>query len=207
LNKIFIQKKYFIQLIYSCIYIKYIQRFIKKIMNFESRIPTDALFGKGYKRACLGGDCRGLQRTPVDYAMKLDGPRGLYSGGGWEQNPHWKTNPATKYQPLEYGPVDLEADHRRLTTEKGRNLLYKQYRNDWNGLGNDDEYVVSDHKNSSDLLYIGDNEAHGILKNMYHPRFGPKGFVNTEFSKRSPNPYYGPIYGGFDYLPRSKLGD
>jgi hypothetical protein len=175
-------------------------------MNLETRIATSSLLGNGYKRAGLGGDCQGLQRSPVDYVMKSDGPRGAYSGGGFEQNPHWQANPASIYQPLEYGPIDLEHDYRRLCTEDGRKTLFKQYRNDWRGSNNVDDYVANDQKNRSDLLDIGDHEANSILTNMYHPRFGPKGKVHTELSQARQNPHYGPLYGGFDYLPRNKLG-
>jgi hypothetical protein len=176
------------------------------MMNFETKIATESLVGRGYKRACLGGDCQGLQRSPVDYALKTDGPRGYYSAGGWEQNPHWRACPSSSRQPLEYGPVDLEADTRRLSTDNGSSL-FRQYRNDWEGMGNVDDYVINDSKNRADLGYIGDNEARGMLTNMYSTRFGAKGRVNTEFSRSRPNPHFGPIYGGFGYLPRSKLGD
>ena len=41
---------------------------------------------EGYKRSCLAGDCFGLQRTPVDYAMKYP--------HGWQRNPHYKAQPS-----------------------------------------------------------------------------------------------------------------
>lgn len=152
---------------------------------------------EGYKRAPLGGDCYGLQRTPVDYAEK--------NPNGWQRNPQYQSKPSVKYQPLEYGPVDLWDDGRRLEMNNG--VLFQQYRNDWRGCGKDLDYLVNDEKNRFDLENIG---AHGMrvqLDDMYNLRFGPKGIDNTEFQYQEPNPYFDKIYGGRAWLTHDKIGD
>lgn len=50
---------------------------------------------EGYERSELGNNCA-KNLSLVDYA-----PRGKLS-----DHPHYKANPHTYYQPLEYGPVD-----------------------------------------------------------------------------------------------------
>ena len=150
---------------------------------------------EGYERSCLGNDCYGLQRTPVDYVQKHP--------HGWQRNPHWKANPSSKYQPLEFGPIDLTADATRLA--KGE--LFKQYGNNWKGCGKQDGTLVNDSKNRFDLTAVGDNGARQQLNNLYNPRFGPRGITHTEQSYVEPNPFFGKLYGGAGWLVSDVLGD
>jgi hypothetical protein len=150
---------------------------------------------EGYKRSCLANDCYGLQNTPVDYAFKY--PR------GWQRNPHWEANPADKYQPLEYGPVDFFDDTRKLIS----GTLYKQYRNDWEGCGNSTVFLVNNEKTRFDLRNVGDVQAAVLLDNAYHLRFGPQGFNNTELTYQEPDTTQQKIYGGERWLMNDKIGD
>ena len=152
---------------------------------------------EGYNRACLAADCFGMQRTPVDYAMKYQ--------GGWQRNPHWQTLPSVKYQPLDFGPVDLEADSRRLAANNG--VLFQQYGNNWEGMGSQDMSIANDIKNRYDLTAAGNYGARQQLDDLYTPRFGPKGYTHTERTYNEPNPFYGPLYGGAKYLKRNLLSD
>jgi len=152
---------------------------------------------EGYKRSCLGNDCYGLQRTPVDYAFKHP--------HGWQRNPHWQANPADEHQPLDYGPIDFYSDQRRLNANNG--VLFQQYRNDWKGCGKDTVYLTNDEKNRFDLTNIGDQGARVQLDNMWNPRFGKHGVAYTERVFDRVNPYFDKIYGGRRYLVHDKLGD
>jgi len=152
---------------------------------------------EGYVRACLGGDCYGLQRTPVDYAEKFP--------HGWQRNPHYRTYPPDKYQPLNYGPIDFYPDTRRLDKYDG--VLFQQYGNYWRGIGRDIHTLANDSKNRFDMTNIGDYGARQVLDDMYNPRFGPKGFSFTERTLDEPNPYFGKLYGGSAFLTSDKLGD
>jgi len=152
---------------------------------------------EGYKRSCLAGDCFGLQRTPVDYAMKYP--------HGWQRNPHYKANPADDHQPLDFGPIDLWADERRLNKNNG--VLFQQYGQYWKGCGKPNVYLTNDSKNRFDLTNIGDQGARVQLDDLYSPRFGKPGLQNTERNYDEPNPYYDKLYGGRGYLVNDKLGD
>lgn len=56
---------------------------------------------EGYQRSDLGqAPFSEMGRSQVDYYIDQ------------HQNPHWKGNPFSKWQPLEDGPVDLYADER-----------------------------------------------------------------------------------------------
>lgn len=150
---------------------------------------------EGYKRSCLAGDCYGMQRTPVDYAQKHP--------HGWQRNPHYKTYPGSKYQPLEFGPINLMEDATRLS----EGVLFEQYGNNWKGCGKQDEYLVNDSKNRFDLTSVGDYGARQQLEDLYSLRFGPRGYTHTERSYDEPNPYYGQLYGGAKWLVANRLGD
>lgn len=152
---------------------------------------------EGYKRSCLAGDCYGLQRTPVDYALKYP--------NGWQRNPHYITDPHNKYQPLDYGPVDLDAEGRRLAANNG--ILFQQYRNDWKGCGKQLVSLTNDEKNRFDLTNIGDHGARTVLDNMYSRRFGPKGQTFTAKNLAEVNPFFNKMYGGPAWLRNDKLGD
>lgn len=151
---------------------------------------------EGYKRSCLGNDCTGMQRTPVDYAFKYP--------HGWQRNPHWKADPSNEHQPLDYGPIDLYPDARRLAAHNG--VLFQQYRQYWGGCGKKNTvYLTNDEKNRFDLTNIGDEGARNQLEDMYNPRFGPKGYQNTERTYDEPNPYYGKLY--WKDLPEDRIGE
>ena len=152
---------------------------------------------EGYKRSCLANDCFGLQRTPVDYAFKYP--------HGWQRNPHYQANPADEHQPLDYGPIDLYPDIRKLNKNNG--VLFQQYRQDWKGCGKDTVYLTNDSKNRFDLTNIGDQGARVQLDDLYSPRFGPKGYQYNERSFDEPNPFYDKLYGGAEFLVHDKLGD
>jgi len=152
---------------------------------------------EGYVRSILGGDCYGLQRTPVDYAEKYP--------HGWQRNPHYRADPSVKYQPLDYGPIDFHQDLRRL--DKYNGVLFQQYGNYLKGCGRDIVSLTNDSKNRFDLTNVGDYGARQVLDDMYNPRFGPKGFSNTERTYNEPNPYFHKLYGGPGYLVNDKLGD
>lgn len=156
---------------------------------------------EGYKRACLGGDCYGLQRTPVDYAFKYP--------HGWQRDPHWRTLPTVKYQPLDYGPIDFYPDTRRMDEQHG--VLFQQYRNDWQGVGRELNDLANDEKNRGDLMFVGDYTASSdVMSNMWNPRFGPRsapqGLVEASFNE--PVDKY-KAYGGVrgEWLLYDKLGD
>ena len=152
---------------------------------------------EGYVRSCLAGDCYGLQRTPVDYAEKYP--------YGWQRNPHYRANPADEHQPLDYGPIDFHSDLRRLDKYDG--VLFQQYGNNWKGCGKNVVSLTNDSKNRFDLTNVGDYGARQVLDNMYNPRFGPKGYVNTEMAHNERNPYFNKMYGGPRWLRNDKLGD
>ena len=152
---------------------------------------------EGYTRSCLGNDCYGLQRTPVDYAQKYP--------HGWQRNPHWRADPSNKYQPLDFGPIDFHSDLRRLDNNNG--VLFQQYGNNWKGCGRNIVSLTNDSKNRFDLTNIGDYSARQTLDDMYNPRFGPRGFSNTEQTYNEPNPYFKQLYGGPNFLTQDKLGD
>ena len=158
---------------------------------------TEKATREGYVRSCLAGDCFGLQRTPVDYALKYP--------HGWQRNPHYRANPRDEHQPLDYGPIDFHSDLRRL--DKFNGVLFQQYGNWWTGCGKDIVYLTNDSKNRFDLTNVGDYGARQTLDDMYNQRFGPKGWNNTERQYDEPNPYYTKLYGGPSYLTHDKLGD
>jgi len=154
---------------------------------------------EGYRRSCLGNECNGLQRSPVDYAFK--------NPNGWQRNPHWQSCPSIEYQPLDYGPIDFYYDSRRL--DKNNGVLFQQYRNDWEGRnGVDTKYMANDSKNRFDLTTAGSQGGRNLLDSVYTPRFGPYGNgPHTERSYDEPNPYFDKIYGGRHYLaPGFKIG-
>lgn len=120
-----------------------------------------------YTMTCLEGNCSGFNRTQVDYASNP------------QENPHWKAKPSSTRQPLDQGPVDLEADLRTLNNNDG--MSFFQYRNDWTGCGKDGLTALdNDEKNRFDL---GDNGELGLrrtLDSSYASAFGNKGFLNVE---------------------------
>lgn len=161
-------------------------------------------YKEGYTRSCLGNDCYGLQRTPVDYAEK--------NPYGWQRNPHWKAKPSDEHQPLEFGPIDFHAETRKLNENNG--ILFQQYRNDWPGCGKNQEYLVNDSKNRFDLLNQGDMGARRALDNMNSPRFyrGSGVCSRNELDSICPDKYeyWGRKYGGgprYGWLHHDKLGD
>lgn len=166
-------------------------------LSCKSGFETGKGIREGYKRSCLAGDCYGLQRTPVDYAMKYP--------NGWQRNPHWKTYPGDEHQPLEYGPIDFHQDLRRLDNNNG--ILFQQYGNNWKGCGRQLMSLTNDEKNRFDLTNVGDQGAREVMDDMYNPRFGPRGPNFTDQSLNDPNPYYQKIYGGPSWLVNSKLGE
>ncbi len=152
---------------------------------------------EGYIRSSLANDCFGLQRSPVDYAFKFD--------HGWQRNPHWQASPGNKFQPLDYGPIDLFADERRLVKNHG--TVFQQYRSDWKGCGQDVPYLVNDEKTRFDLTNIGDQGARDQLDNIPSVRFGPPGYDNNERSMDRRDNSRGKIYGGSAFLKFDRLGD
>lgn len=151
---------------------------------------------EGYVRATLGNQCYGLQRTPVDYAMK--------NPNGWQRNPHYRAYPGDEHQPLEFGPIDFYSDTRRLNENNG--VLFQQYRQDWGGCGKDIKTLANDSKNRFNLTNIGAQGMRNQLDNMPNPRNG-FGFQFNEQTFSEPNPTRGPIYGGQGWLHETKIGN
>jgi len=148
---------------------------------------------EGFQRQCLGGTCAGMQRSPVDYAMK--------DPAGWQRNPHYRSYPVVNYQPLEFGPVDFFRYSRELETGE----LFDQYRQTWLGIGKQATSMANDEKNRFDLTWMGDVGARNQLDDMYNPAFGPRGFEFTERNFDQPNPYFDKIYGGSAFLTTDRL--
>lgn len=159
---------------------------------------TTGTVREGYVRSCLGNDCYGLQRTPVDYAMKYP--------NGWQRNPHYRANPGDEHQPLEFGPIDFYSDTRRL--DKNNGVLFQQYRDDWKGCGRNIVELTNDSKNRFDLTNIGDQGTRNQLDNIPVPsRNLGVGFQYNEQTFSTPNPYYQPQYGGYNWLHENKIGN
>lgn len=148
---------------------------------------------EGYTRAGLGNQCAGMQRTPVDYAFK--------SPNGWQRNPHWQVDPSNEHQPLDYGPVDFWKDSRRLAAGE----LFQQYSNNWQGCGKQLTTIANDETNRFDLTQGGNVHARRVLDNSYNPRFGPEGPSFNELTLSEPSPYFKKIYGGPEFLFRTRL--
>lgn len=146
---------------------------------------------EGYERACLGGSCAGMQRTPVDYAQKE---------GGWQQNPHYIAHPQDRHQPLDMGPVDLFEESRQIQ----HGTVFDQYRQDWEGKGIQTFEIANDEKNRWNLVDIGALDERRQLDDMYHPRFGEKGVVHTETTYLNPSDR-DKTYGGSQYLQFGRL--
>lgn len=115
---------------------------------------------EGYKRSELGQrqTCT-MGRSPVDYAESE-----------WQANPHYQARPSNKYQPLEYGPVDLYFDQRKLSS---RYPMFSQYRNDYKGCADGclesggGQFLTNDTKGRFDLRNIGDV---GVARQMDYLR-------------------------------------
>ena len=114
-----------------------------------------------------------------------------------------KLNHPNEHQPLDYGPIDFWPEERKLNKNNG--VLFQQYGRNWKGCGRPDPYLVNDSKNRFDLTNIGDQGARNQLDDLYSPRFGKPGLENTEGNYDEPNPFFGKIYGGRNYL-MGKIG-
>ncbi len=151
---------------------------------------------EGFQRQCLGGTCAGFQRSPVDYANK--------SPSGWQENPHYEALPSSRFQPLDFGPIDLWSDLRRLeyghTDASGQeDGMFKQYTQDWEGYSQLN-HMQNDEKNRGNAVNIGAYQFARTMDDLYNPKFGPKGYMNTEAQYNEPNPYFTKIYGG-EFIP------
>jgi len=149
---------------------------------------------EGYIRSTLGNVCQGLQRTPVDYAMKLT--------DGWQRNPHWQVNPSVEYQPLEFGPIDFYKDTRRLN-KYGH--LFQQYDQNWMGCGKELTYLRDDEKNRSDLVNVGDVGVARQMDDMDNPAILNSQYALTEMDFLEPSSFQ-KLYGGPEYLKNVRLG-
>jgi hypothetical protein len=67
--------------------------------------------------------------------------------------------------------------------------------------------MANDAKNRFDLTQSGLEGPRRMLDNAYNPRFGPKGPSFTSMNLMEPNPYFGKLYGGSDYLFRNELNN
>jgi hypothetical protein len=151
-----------------------------------------------FKRMPLAEEvCLNMQRTPVDYAMKMP--------DGWQQNPHYQTLPSVRFQPLEYGPVDFYPDLRRMNKNNG--VLFQQYRNDWTGCGEVTERsMVNDTMNRFNVADLGDISRFRRMNDQWNPAFGPnKEQPFTESVLVRPDPTRQKIYGGNDWLHFNRL--
>jgi len=148
---------------------------------------------EGFQRQCLGGTCSGMQRSPVDYAMK--------SPEGWQQNPHYEALASVRFQPLDFGPIDLWSDVRKLDSGE----MFKQYDQEWEGTGSQIFHMANDEKNRENNLDIGNYQFAETMSNLYSPSFGPQGYSNVEQDYNEPNPYFDKLYGGAYGLRFGKL--
>lgn len=147
---------------------------------------------EGYKRAPLGSETASVQRTPVDFQ------------NNWKSNPHYISEPSSKYQPLEYqSPIDFYKDERKIAD----GTIFKQYMGDWQGVGKDLDNLRNDEKNRKDILDMGYTDAFRVLSNSYNQSFGPKLNMNNEMGRIKPNTNFGPLYGGKNYLVHDKIGN
>jgi len=155
-----------------------------------------------YTRTCLR-DTQNCQfvRTPVDYAMKMP------PDTAWQRNPHWMGHPKDETQPLDFGPVDLFAEERKLHHP---DEIFQQYGHNYPGCGNGREFIVNDEKTRDLLREVGDEGARMILDNMGGPAFGPRTGIpsETELSLIRPDPYKADqkLYGSYPYFFRDQLG-
>lgn len=153
---------------------------------------------EGFQRQCLGGTCSGMQRSPVDFMNKdLSG----VSGGGWQMNPHYEALPSVRFQPLEFGPIDFQADSRKL--DNGQ--MFAQYSQNFEGIGQQINHMKNDEKNRFNLRDIGDYQFAAQMEGIYNPKFGPIGYRNTEIDYNEPNPFFDKLYGGAEALRYGKL--
>jgi len=156
---------------------------------------------EGYKHTSIGSECGFHTRTPVDFAFKYP--------NGWQRNPHYQAYPGINYQPLEYGPVDLYRYSREMN--KDGTLLFRQYRNDWRGLGNPgDVPIINDEKTRFDFGDVGDTGARRELENVHHERHGPRdvsSHIEANYIEKDPYPETHRLYGGYDYHVNNRLGD
>lgn len=148
---------------------------------------------EGFQRQCLGGTCAGMQRSPVDFAMK--------GTNGWQQNPHWEAYPVINYQPLSDGPVDFYRDSKKLSEGE----MFHQYGQDYEGIGQQISYMKNDEKNRFDGRDIGNYAFSARMDNLYNPKFGSPGIENVEEVYWDPNPYFDKLYGGAQFLRFGKL--
>jgi len=148
---------------------------------------------EGFQRQCLGGTCAGMQRSPVDYAMKRP--------EGWQQNPHWEALPTVRFQPLDFGEVDLYSDSRKLDDGE----MFYQYSQGFPGTGTQIFHMQNDEKNRFDNKDIGNYAFSEKMSDLYNYAFGAPGIVNTETQYWDPNPFYDKLYGGTQWLRYGKL--
>lgn len=167
-----------------------------------------------YMRADLGGVNTVHRRSPVDFAMKYyDLPTKREEGPEWEAgNPHFRTDPTSKWHQLEDGHVDLYRDERKLSTQGhlwpwsatgsgDEDMLWRQYEHNYLGAGKGNEYVVNDIRTRSLLGDEGEFDAKRVLDNARDPRmYGPsRGPLNLEIDYIQPDPWHVDerIYSGY----------
>lgn len=152
---------------------------------------------EGYKPGGLASQCVGLNRSPVDFAFKGDyGP---------QKNPHYQTNPMSKYQPLSQGPVDMYHDERMLDDQF--NKFYDWTDPNYAGHGKPILNIWNDERNRTNLTNIGAVPKRNYMDNIYNPSFGPKGILNTEQARTFPDPFFSKMYGGPDFLIHDRIGN
>ena len=154
-----------------------------------------------FTRTCLRDSSNArFVRTPVDFAMKI-------GKGGWQENPHWIGNPKDRTQPLDFGPVDLFADERKLSNQ---DELFKQYDNNWEGCGNGKVFASNDQKTRSLLKEVGNIGASRILDNIQTVFHGPKTGVPSEtelsYCVEDPYPQSEKLYGGEPFYFQDTVG-
>lgn len=153
---------------------------------------------EGFKIGCFDNNCTGFNRTPVDYAEKSSFGD---TRDGWQSNPHFQADPKSRLQPLDFGPIDLEADATRLYVNNG--VLFQQYSQEWKGCGIETNTIPNDEKSRFDARNVGDETVRRQLDNEYNPSFGPRGITNTEADYLEPSPFSNIYYAG---LPSKRLG-
>lgn len=152
---------------------------------------------EGYRPGGIASQNYGLRRTPVDFVFKGD--------NGYQKDPHYQTDPTSYFQPLENGPIDFEADTRRI--DGGfQGKVFDFYDPNYPGRGKDIHHIPNDTHTRFNLTNIGAMGKRDFLDNLYNPRFGPPGYAFTaqRFIDMDPVP---PLYGGLGFLTHDKIGD
>lgn len=154
-----------------------------------------------YTRTTLTGlpDSRFI-RTPVDFAPKAD--------GSLMDDPHYRADPGTKNQPVEYGKVDFFPDQRRLA----EGTLFEEFGNNYLA-GTGEPYIPNDTKTRFLLKELGDVSVARKLDNAPLPGQDPslapvitEETISEVLQQQNPFAATIPTVGGPNYFFRDQPG-